>query len=104
MVPFAVKVGAVALPFASVVACALVEPPVNVPLAPEPGAVNVTTTPLVGDPLVVTVATSADANAELIVALCGVPPVAVITSCDAAVFVRLKFAGELAPVTVAVTV
>ena len=98
------KVGAVALPLVSVVAVAVVNPPVNVPPAPELGAVNVTTTPLVPDPLVVTVATSGEAKAVLIVALWGVPLVAVITSCAEEVLVRLKFAGALTPVAEAVTV
>ncbi len=94
----------VAAPLALVVAVVVVPPPAKVPLAPVAGAVNVTTTPLVGDPPVVTVATSAAANAVLMTALCGVPLVAVIVSIAAAVFVRLKFAGVDTPATVAATV
>ena len=47
-IPFAVNTAAVANPLVFVVA--VFTPPVNVPLAPEPGAVNVTTTPLTGLP------------------------------------------------------
>jgi hypothetical protein len=47
-VPFAVNTAAVAIPLAFVVA--VFTPPANVPLAPDPGAVNVTTTPLTGFP------------------------------------------------------
>ena len=50
----------------------------NVPLAPVVGAVNVTVTPLVGVPPVVTVATRGFVNAAPTAALCGVPLVAVI--------------------------
>ena len=42
----AVNTGAVATPLAFVVA--VFTPPANVPLAPLPGAVNVTTTPFTG--------------------------------------------------------
>lgn len=48
----------------------------NVPLAPEEGAVNVTVTPLIGDPLDVTVACNAVANGWPIAALWGDPAVA----------------------------
>jgi hypothetical protein len=99
---FAVNVGE-ALPFASVVTVAVFVPPENVPLAPVPGAVNVTVTPLVGDPFVFTVATSGFANAVLTVALCPDPLVAVIVTTGTAAFVRLKLAGAVAPVTEAVT-
>jgi len=55
------------------------DPPANVPLAPAPGAVNVTLTPGTGlFPAPVTLATKGAANAVLIVALCGVPAVAVM--------------------------
>jgi orotate phosphoribosyltransferase-like protein len=58
---------------------AVFTPPAKVPLAPVcAGAVNVTVTPLVGVPPVVTVATSNAVNAVLTVALCGVPLVAAI--------------------------
>ena len=77
---FAVNVGEVAMPLEFVVACAVVEPPVKVPLAPDEGAVNVTVTPLVGIPPVVTVATRGRANAVFTFALCGVPLVAEIVS------------------------
>jgi hypothetical protein len=51
----------------------------NVPLAPEDGALNVTTMPLAGEPLVVTIATSAIPKAPLTAWLCGVPLLAAIT-------------------------
>jgi hypothetical protein len=45
---FAVNTAAVATPLVFVVA--VFTPPANVPLAPDPGAVNVTTTPFTGLP------------------------------------------------------
>jgi hypothetical protein len=72
----AVNTAEVATPLELVVA--VFTPPAKVPLAPLVGAVNVTTTPL--SKLFAasrTVACSAVANAALIVALCGVPAVAV---------------------------
>ena len=48
----------------------------NVPLAPEEGAVNVTDTPLAGDPLDVTVACNCVPNGWPIAALCELPAVA----------------------------
>jgi len=63
-----VKVAEVATPLALVVA--VFTPPANVPLAPLPGAVNVTTTPLTGlFPASVTLATRGAAKAVLTVAL-----------------------------------
>jgi hypothetical protein len=85
------------------VAIAVLLPPANVPLAPEAGAVKVTTTPLVGDPPVVTVATRGAAKAVLTTALCGVPLEAVMVSTAAAVFVRLKLAEVRRPAADAVT-
>jgi len=70
-VVFAVNVGAVATPLESVVA--VFTPPVNVPLAPDDGAINVTVAPLVGVPPVVTVATNGAANATPTAALCPDP-------------------------------
>jgi hypothetical protein len=53
----------VATPLESVIAVAVIEVvSENVALAPDAGAVKVTTKPPAGPPLVVTVATSADAN------------------------------------------
>ena len=46
--PFAVKVGAVAMPFAPVMAVAEATPPGKVPVAPNAGAVKVTVAPLSG--------------------------------------------------------
>jgi hypothetical protein len=78
----AVNASAVATPLLLVVAVAVAEP-AKVPLAPLPGAVNVTTTPLTGLLLAsFTVACSAVANAVLTVALCGVPAVAVMLAAD----------------------
>lgn len=99
----AVKTAEVATPLAFVVA--VLTPPAKVPLAPLDGAVKVTVTPLTGfPPLSFTVATSGDANAALIVALCGVPLVAVMEAAGPAVFVREKLAGAATPEAVAVTV
>src|SRR5947207_8408073 len=67
----AVKVADVATPLPLVVA--VFTPPAKLPLAPLPGAPNVTVTPATGlPPASFTVATSGAANAVLIVALCGV--------------------------------
>src|SRR5438093_1313504 len=58
---------------------AVLAPPENVPLAPLPGAANVTSTPLTGLPKEsLTVAWNAVANAVFTVAFCGVPAVAAI--------------------------
>src|SRR5713101_4084403 len=79
-VAFAVNVVEVATPLPFVGGAVVVAVPfANVPLAPLPGAVKVTTTPLTGlfrESL--TVACSCVTNAVLIVALCGVPAVAVM--------------------------
>jgi hypothetical protein len=102
-VELAVNTADVATPLAFVVA--VFTPPANVPLAPLAGALNVTTTPLTGlFPASLTVATRGAANAVLIVALCGVPLVAVTLAAAPAVFVSEKFAGVATPATVAVTV
>ena len=80
-------------------------PPANVPLAPVPGAVNVTVTPETGlPPETFTVATSGAAKAVLTVVLCGVPLVAVMLAGALAVLVREKLAVPGTPVTDAVTV
>jgi hypothetical protein len=80
------------------------EPLTNVPLAPVAGAVKVTLTPETGLPLLsCTVACSAVPNAVLIVALCGVPAVAVTLAADPAVLVSEKVAAVVTPATVAVT-
>ena len=104
-VPFAVNVEDVATPLALVVAVVVAVPFANVPLAPLPGAVNVTVTPLTGlFDASRTVACRAVANAVLIAVLCGVPAVAVIVAAVAVVLVRLKLAGVGTPVADAVTV
>jgi hypothetical protein len=63
-----------ALPLESVVAVGVA----GVQPAPEDGAVNVTVTPVAGEPLEVTFTPSGVPNASVIVWLCVVPPVAVI--------------------------
>jgi len=100
----AVKVGAVAVPVASVVAVAVGLPPVNVPLAPLPGAVNVTTTPAAALPPLSFTITFKAAKAVLIATLCGVPEVAVTLAGGPAVFVRENAPGVATPETVALTV
>src|SRR5258708_22517056 len=84
--------------------CALVTavftPPANVPLAPLVGAVNVTVTPFTGLlDASLTVACSCVANAVLMVALWGVPAVAVILAGALARLVSEKLAGVETPVT-----
>jgi len=102
-VPLAVNVAEVATPLAFVTA--VFTPPAKLPLAPVPGAVNVTVTPETGfPPLSFTVATSGAAKAVLMVALCGVPLVAVMLAGVPAVLVSKKFAAVTTPATVAVTV
>src|SRR6267154_6812321 len=98
-VAFAVNVADVATPLAFVVA--VFTPPAKVPLAPLPGAVNVTTTPLTGlFPASVTVATNGAPNAVLIDALCPEPLVTTTFAAGPTVFVSEKFA-EVAPVALA---
>jgi hypothetical protein len=76
-IELAANVGAVAIPLESVVTVALAVPPLNVPLAPLAGAVNVTDAPDTPAPLPsLTVACKVVANAALILAFCGVPAVA----------------------------
>ena len=103
--PSAVNVGA-ATPLASVATAAVFSPPfpLNVPLAPLVGAVNVTVTPGTGfPPLSFTVACNGEAKAVVMVAFWGVPPVAVIVAGAPTVFVSENVAGVAIPVTVPVT-
>ncbi len=101
-VAFAVNVAEVATPLALLVA--VFTPPAKVPLAPLPGAVNVTTTPLTGlFPASVTVATKGAANAVLIAALCPDPLVTTTLAAGPTVFVSEKLAGVATPATDAVT-
>lgn len=73
---------------------AVLTPPVNVPLAPLEGAVNVAGTPLTGlFPASFTVACSCVANAALIVVLCGVPSVAMILAASPPVPAALNAAA-----------
>jgi hypothetical protein len=101
-----VNAAAVATPDAFVTAVvAFVPVPVKVPLAPVDGAVNVTVTP--GTRLEnasLTVACNCVANGVAIVALCGVPAVAVIEAAAPGVLVSEKLAGVPRPVTEAFTV
>ncbi len=92
------------MPLALVVA--VFAPPANVPLAPVcGGAVNVTNTPLTGFELLsTTIACSGLVNCLRTVALCGVPPVALIAAGAAALFVSLKLAVDVVPAVEAVTV
>ena len=103
-VAFAVKVDGVAKPAASVTAFAVGRPPVNDPLAPLAGAVNVTVTPDTPlPPLSFTVAVRA-AKAVLMATLCVPPDVTIRLAAAPAVFVKEKLAGTATPGTVAVTV
>lgn len=72
--PFAVKVGAVAMPFAPVMAVADATPPGNVPVAPDAGAVKVTVAPLSGWPPWSTV-TCNEEEVVLIGTHCDVPEI-----------------------------
>src|SRR5258707_1232368 len=89
-VPLAVKIAAVATPCALVTA--VLTPPANVPLAPLVGAVKVTVTPFTGLlDASLTVACSCVANAVLMVALWGVPAVALILAGALAKLVNANF-------------
>jgi hypothetical protein len=75
-VAFAVGIGEVATPFASLTAVTLGTPP-KLAEAPVAGAVKVTVTPLTGVPTaLVTVAESGAAKAVPCTVLCPVPPLA----------------------------
>jgi hypothetical protein len=98
-VEFAVK-AAVATPLALVDTCSVVTPPVNVPLAPVVGAVNVTGTPLNKfPPLSFTVACRLIVKGVLMAMLCGVPAVGVIEAGAPVRFVRTKLTAESVPAT-----
>jgi hypothetical protein len=87
--------GALATPLAFVTTVMVAVLLLNTPLAPEPGAVNVTVTPETGLlEASFTVTASAFVNAVLIAVDCGVvPALAVIELAAPAVFVKLKFTG-----------
>jgi hypothetical protein len=91
-VPFAVN-GALATPLAFVATVIVVVLLLNAPLAPEPGALNVTFTPETGlFEASFTVTASGLVNAVLTAVLCGVvPALAVMTLAAPAELVRLKF-------------
>jgi hypothetical protein len=85
---------------------AVFTPPAKVQEEPLPGALKVTVTPLTGvPPEFVTVTTKGLANAVLIVALCGVPLVAVMAAATLADWlVSEKRAAFDTPATLAETV
>src|SRR5271165_3083731 len=98
----AVNTAEVATPEALVIA--VFTPPAKVPLAPLPGAVKVTVTPLTAlPPESLTVATSGAPKAVLIVAFWGVPLVAAMDAAAPALLVSAKTAGAATPATVAFT-
>ena len=84
--------GADAIPDALVATVIVAVPLLNVPVAPEPGAVNATFTPDVGLlPASLTVTANALANAVPIVAGCGVvPALAVIEPAGVVALVSAK--------------
>ena len=91
VVILAVNTGEAATPRLSVVAVAVFAPPVNVPPAPDVGAANVTVTPLVGDPPVVTNANRRVANAVPAEVLCPDPlSTAIDTPGEAGVLLLLE--------------
>src|SRR6266851_1278031 len=93
-----------AIPLVLVTTAAVADPP-NVALAPLPGAVNVTVTPLTGLLFAsFTIARSAFGNAVPITVVCGVPPLGLRVAGAPGVLVRLKLAGVATPATAAVTV
>jgi len=95
----------VATPLLLVVAVAVVDPPLNVPLAALAGVVKVTVAPLTGLLLAFrTVAASAVAKLVLTVALCGVPAVAVMLAGGAEFTVSVKLVVCVLLADVAVTV
>src|SRR5207248_385242 len=93
---------AVDTPMQIVVAVVVVNPPVNVPLAPLVCVVNVTVSPLIRLLLLsFVVVASAVPKLVFTAALCEVPPVAVMLAGAPPVLVRLKLAGVATPDTVA---
>jgi hypothetical protein len=96
-VVLAVNVGDVATPEALVVAWDELAP-LKVPLGPEPGAENVTTTPGIRFPAEsLTVAVRTVGKALLMFAVWGVPPVAAMEDGGPGVTVRRKAAWPAAP-------
>ena len=101
---FALKMGLVAVPPATVRAVAVAPPPTNVPLAPLAGAAKVTLTPsATGLPLLsLTRAVKGAVKALPTATRCGVPVVATMPPGGPGRFVIVNVAG-VAPLTVAVT-
>ena len=96
--------GADAIPEALVATVIVAVELLNMPLAPEPGAVKVTFTPDTGLlPASFTVTARAVAKAVLIVALCGVVPALAVMVKTRAALVIEKFT-VVSPVAAAVTV
>lgn len=99
------NVAAVANPLALLVAVTVRTAPGKVPLAPEAGAVKVTTTPATAFPVEsLTLATIFVPKAVLTCVLCGVPAAAVTLAAEPEVFVSAYVAGVATPATVAFTV
>ena len=99
-VPLAVNTGAVAMPCEFVIADAVLEPPVNVPLAPLAGAANATVTLATGLFIAsYTVACRGVGKAAFVAALCDLPTDAVTVAggptCTK--FVSKKLAGVVSP-------
>jgi hypothetical protein len=94
------------MPLAFVVSVSVVvEFELNMPLAPVPGAVNVTDAPVTGFELLsTTFATSGAPNAVLISASCRDPLATEIDAAGPDVFVRRKLVVAVTPATEAVTV
>ena len=93
--------GEAATPLSSVMA--VVTPPANVPLAPDVGTVNVTTTPLIGEPPVVTVASRRAENAAPTNALCPDPLSAAIDAAgDAGVLLLIPLQATSVAIMVSV--
>jgi hypothetical protein len=101
-VAFAVNAAEVAIPEGFVVA--VLTPPAKLPEAPLDGVVKVTIAPLTGlPPESLTVATRGLLKAVLMVALCELPPLALIEAAAPAMLVSAKPAVVDTPDTLAVT-
>lgn len=101
---FAVKTDAASTPLLPVCPVNVFDAPVNVPEAPEEGAVNVTETPGTGLPNTSkTVTRRFVAYAVFTCALWGVPAVGLIVAAGPDAFVRLNDAGVVTPATAPVT-
>jgi len=79
-------------------------PPVNVPLGPLDGAVNVTETPEMSLPLASVIVTANAPNAVFTATLCEPPPEIIIFEAGPGKFVNENAALVVTPVTEAFTV